>query len=108
MEIERVLTDWEEKCADLEEREKSALAKMQKAKDAEWKSHQELSSLKKEARSLKAALEDATDELKLIQSKYEEKLDKKEVEKLEVMAKHNQVLDKAQFEVEFLKKELEN
>ena len=35
MEIERVLTDWEEKCADLEEREKAALAKMQKAKDAE-------------------------------------------------------------------------
>lgn len=53
-------------------------------------------------------LEDANDELKLIQQKYEEKLDKQEIEKLELKAKHNQVLDKAQFEVEFVKKELEN
>ena len=50
MEIDRVLTDWEEKCTDLEEREKAALAKLAKSKDAERQAHNELSCLKKESR----------------------------------------------------------
>jgi hypothetical protein len=54
------------------------------------------------------ALDDAKDELKLIQQKYEEKLDQREAEKLEIKAKQIQLLDKSHFEVEYLKRELEN
>lgn len=56
---------------------------------------------------MKHTLEERADEIKLLQSKYEEKLDAKEQQLLEVKAKQMQLLDKAQFEVDFLKKELE-
>lgn len=56
---------------------------------------------------MKHTLEERADEIKLLQSKYEEKLDAKEQQLLEVKAKQMQLIDKAQFEVDFLKKELE-
>jgi len=56
---------------------------------------------------LKHTLEERADEIKLLQSKYEEKLDAKEQQLLEVKAKQMQLIDKAQFEVDFHRKELE-
>ena len=108
MEIERVLQDWEDKCIDLEQREADAISKCEKALGSERKIQAEYQALSKELRAVKMALDDAKDELKLIQQKYEEKLDQKEAEKLEIKAKQMQLLDKSHFEVEYLKRELEN
>lgn len=44
---------------------------------------------------MKHALEERADEIKLLQSKYEEKLDAKEQQLLEVKAKQMQLIDKA-------------
>lgn len=108
MEIERVLQDWEDKCIDLEQREADATNKCEKALGSERKIQADYQALSKELRAVKMALDDAKDELKLIQQKYEEKLDQKEAEKLEIKAKQIQLLDKSHFEVEYLKRELEN
>jgi hypothetical protein len=45
LEIERVLTEWEDKCIDLEQRERDALAKFERASNAEKKLQADCSSL---------------------------------------------------------------
>ena len=87
MEIERVLQDWEDRYLDLEQRERDATARCDKALQQGRKTAAELQAITKELRAVKSTLDDRTDELKIIQSKYEEKLDQKEAEKLEIRAK---------------------
>ena len=107
MEIERVLQDWEDKCLDFEMKEREAITKAEKAIAAERKVQGENTALTKDLRNLKAIVTDREDEIKNLMHKYEEKLLQKEFEKTEMKAKHMQLVDKAQFEAEYLKRELE-
>lgn len=86
IEIERVLTEWEDRCTEMEQREREALSKYERSAAAEKKLQGDCSALQRETRALKAALDDRTDELKIIQSKYEERLESKEQEKVELKA----------------------
>lgn len=53
LEIERVLTEWEDKCTDLEQREHDALAKYERSNNQEKKLQNDINTLTKELRSLK-------------------------------------------------------
>lgn len=47
------------------------------------------------------------DEIRTLQRKYEEELEKKSELRVEEQAKHKQAQEKLQFEIDFLKRELE-
>ena len=47
------------------------------------------------------------EEIRTLQRKYEEELEKKSELRVEEQAKHKQVQEKLQFEIDFLKRELE-
>lgn len=56
----------------------------------------------------KSGLTDKIHEVNVLQEKYEEKLDEKKDIRGEVEAKYRQNIDNLQFEIDYLRKELEN
>lgn len=61
----------------------------------------------KEARATKNLIKAKEEEMLNMQKHYEDELLKKEDQKVEIQAKHKQIADKLQFEIDFLKRELQ-
>jgi phage host-nuclease inhibitor protein Gam len=68
----------------------------------------ELSAAKRNEGNTKSSLTDKIHELNVLQEKYEEKLDEKKDIRGELEAKYRQNVDNLQFEIDYLRKELEN
>ena len=61
----------------------------------------------KEQKVMREVIRAKDEEIRTLQHKYEEELEKKNDLRVEEQAKHKAVQDKLSFEIEFLKKELE-
>ena len=71
------------------------------------KAQKDLQMAQKETRTAKHATKAKEEEILNMQKRYERELQDKEEMKVDLQAKHKQVADKLQFEIEFLKRELQ-
>ena len=76
------------------------------AENARVNALKDVQNLENQLRGHKNILADKEDEIRNLQINYEKKLAEKDEAKIDSMSKNNQIIDKLNFEIEYLKKEL--
>jgi len=106
-EIEKVWTEWEERCAELEAENKALDFKLHQLDHQCADLQKAAAHAKKEAKALKTKVDDRAHEIKVLQTKYEQELQQRADEVEELQKKAAKDKEYLQFEVQHLKAELE-
>lgn len=106
-EIERVWTDWEDRCTELDDLKQQAEFRLNESEARVRDLSKSIINMKKEAKDHRELADQARQELKIVQSKYEEELQKKDSEYEMLKSEYRAAEDRMQFEIMHLKTELE-
>ena len=107
-EIERVLSDWEDKCTDLEDQVSLAKRAQAQAENACKEATTDLKAIKKECKTLKQTLRARDEELVQLSQRYEAEIEKQHHLRDEDRGRLKQMESKLNFEIDFYKKQLED
>ena len=106
-EIERVWSDWEDRCTELDDLKQQAEFRLNESEARVRDLSKSIINMKKEAKDHRELADQARQELKIVQSKYEEELQKKDSEYEMLKSEYRAAEDRMQFEIMHLKTELE-
>jgi chromosome segregation ATPase len=77
-ELERAWSDWEERCRDIEEQKSLAEFRLQESENRLRDLSKQLQTAKRELKEIRELGDQSKQELKIVQRKYEEEIERKE------------------------------